>query len=92
MKSFVLTILGFTSALAINLASAEDAVPKAVKPGVAIVKPQRAPVQGVVKPGIERQELRAQLLPLNYTVISAEIGAKIERFYFREGESRKRLN
>lgn len=55
-------------------------------PGVSIVKPQRAPAQNSAKPGIERQELRAQLLPLNYTVISAEIGAKVERYYFREGE------
>lgn len=65
---------------------AQDSSVNKTMPGVSIVKPQRAPAQGSIKPGIERQELRAQLLPLNYTVISAEIGAKVERYYFREGE------
>ena len=38
-----------------------------------------------VKAGIERQEIRAQLLPRRFTTIAAEIGAKINRLPIPEG-------
>ncbi|NIC43606.1 efflux RND transporter periplasmic adaptor subunit [Aquabacterium sp. A08] len=37
------------------------------------------------KPAIERQEIRAQLLPRRYTTIAAEIGAKVNRLPVSEG-------
>lgn len=37
------------------------------------------------KPAIERQEIRAQLLPRRYTTVAAEIGAKINRLPIPEG-------
>lgn len=36
--------------------------------------------------GIERQEIRAQLMPRQFTTIAAEIGAKISQLPLREGE------
>ena len=39
--------------------------------------------------GIERQEIRAQLMPRQFTTVAAEIGAKISRLPLREGESFK---
>jgi RND family efflux transporter MFP subunit len=38
---------------------------------------------------LERQELRAQLMPQRYTTLSAELGAKISRIAVKEGESFK---
>ena len=37
------------------------------------------------KPALERQEIRAQLLPRRYTTLAAEIGAKIRRLPVAEG-------
>lgn len=37
------------------------------------------------RPAIERQEIRAQLLPRRYTTIAAEIGAKVSRLPVPEG-------
>ncbi|WP_394486447.1 efflux RND transporter periplasmic adaptor subunit [Roseateles sp. BYS96W] len=37
------------------------------------------------RPAIERQEIRAQLLPRRYTTVAAEIGAKINRLPVPEG-------
>ncbi len=37
------------------------------------------------KPAMERQEIRAQLLPRRYTTVAAEIGAKINRLPVPEG-------
>lgn len=37
------------------------------------------------RPAIERQEIRAQLMPRRYTTIAAEIGAKISRLPVAEG-------
>ena len=36
--------------------------------------------------GGERQDMRAQLMPRRYTTLGAEIGAKVNRLGFREGE------
>ncbi len=41
------------------------------------------------KAGIERQEIRAQLLPRRFTTIAAEIGAKVNRLPVPEGGSFK---
>ena len=37
------------------------------------------------KPAVDRQEIRAQLLPRRYTTIAAEIGAKVSRLPMAEG-------
>lgn len=50
-------------------------------PGAAPPNPRPA---GAV-PAMERQEIRAQLLPRRYTTIAAEIGAKINRLPVAEG-------
>lgn len=39
----------------------------------------------VAKPALERQEIRAQLLPRRYTTIAAEIGARVHRLPVPEG-------
>jgi len=39
--------------------------------------------------GIERQEIRAQLLPRRFTTIAAEVGAKVNRLPIPEGDSFK---
>lgn len=52
------------------------------------VKQLAAPVPNPVqqpKPAMERQEIRAQLLPRRYTTLAAEIGAKINRLPVPEG-------
>ena len=36
------------------------------------------------------QEIRAQLLPLNYTTVSAEIAAKVKKIHLKEGSSFKK--
>ena len=43
------------------------------------------PKPAVAVPAMERQEIRAQLLPRRYTTIAAEIGAKISRLPVAEG-------
>jgi RND family efflux transporter MFP subunit len=52
--------------------------------------PPRGPVTAatpVTKPALERQEIRAQLLPRRYTTIAAEIGARINRIPVPEGSA-----
>jgi len=44
-----------------------------------------AAVAPAAKPALERQEIRAQLLPRRYTTVAAEIGAKINRLPVAEG-------
>jgi membrane fusion protein, multidrug efflux system len=39
--------------------------------------------------GMEEQVIRAQLSPVTYTTVASELGAKVEKFEFREGESFK---
>jgi len=54
------------------------------------VKPQATPGAAVAplpKPAMERQEIRAQLLPRRYTTVAAEIGAKINRLPIAEGNA-----
>lgn len=42
-----------------------------------------------LKPAIERQDIRAQLMPRRYTTIASEIGAKINRLPIAEGTAFK---
>jgi membrane fusion protein, multidrug efflux system len=44
-----------------------------------------APADSAPRNGMERQDIRAQLLPRRYTTIAAEIGAKIRRLPVPEG-------
>lgn len=48
---------------------------------------QESPEGSPASTGIERQEIRAQLMPRNFTTLAAEIGAKISQLPLREGES-----
>ncbi len=50
------------------------------------VAPAAAPAPAA-RAGLERQEIRAQLMPRRYTTIAAEIGAKIASLPVGEGES-----
>lgn len=43
------------------------------------------PATSVARPGTERQEIRAQLMPRRYTTIAAEIPAKINQLPIQEG-------
>ncbi len=54
--------------------------------GVAYAQaPATASAASPAKPALERQEIRAQLLPRRYTTIAAEIGAKVNRLPVPEG-------
>jgi membrane fusion protein (multidrug efflux system) len=64
---------------------AQTAAPNPVKP---LVKASAAPAPST-KPAMERQEIRAQLLPRRYTTIAAEIGAKVSRLPVAEGNAFK---
>ena len=58
--------------------------------GVQAQAPAPAPAAASpARPAIERQEIRAQLLPRRYTTIAAEIGAKVNRLPVPEGGSFK---
>lgn len=56
--------------------------------GQAAAQTPPAPI-ATAKPAIERQEIRAQLLPRRYTTIAAEIGAKVSRLPVAEGSAFK---
>ena len=75
-----LSFLALAAALA-WLAPAGAQSPAA--PGAAPVAPAKKPSGAV--PAMERQEIRAQLLPRRYTTVAAEIGAKISRLPVAEG-------
>ena len=49
----------------------------------------QTPIAPLAKSAMERQEIRAQLLPRRYTTIAAEIGAKISRLPIAEGNAFK---
>jgi membrane fusion protein (multidrug efflux system) len=71
--------------IGLGAAHAQTAAPSpakpAAKPGVAAASQ--------TKPAMERQEIRAQLLPRRYTTVAAEIGAKINRLPVPEGSAFK---
>ena len=49
--------------------------------------PATAPSAAAARPAIERQAIRAQLLPRRYTTIAAEIGAKVNQITVAEGNA-----
>lgn len=53
---------------------------------IATPRPPGAPDSGA-RPAIERQDIRAQLMPRRYTTIAAEIGAKVNRLPVVEGSA-----
>ena len=44
-----------------------------------------APTEAPARAGMERQDIRAQLLPRRYTTVAAELGAKVNRLPVAEG-------
>lgn len=58
-------------------------------PASAADTPTALPASVAPKTGIERQEIRAQLLPRRFTTVAAEIGAKINRLPLPEGAAFK---
>ena len=52
-------------------------------------RPVAVPPAAAPKPVMERQEIRAQLMPRRYTTIAAEIGAKVNRLPVPEGAAFK---
>lgn len=75
----------FAGSLALALLTAMPAL--AAELPAAPVTP--SPSATAAKTGIERQEIRAQLLPRRFTTLAAEIGAKINRLPVQEGGSFK---
>lgn len=73
------------SLILVGAAQAQTAAPSPVKP---LAMPGAA-VAPLPKPAMERQEIRAQLLPRRYTTVAAEIGAKINRLPVAEGNAFK---
>ncbi|HZX33266.1 MAG TPA: efflux RND transporter periplasmic adaptor subunit [Rhodocyclaceae bacterium] len=49
--------------------------------------PPSAPVSAPANAGLEKREIRAQLMPRRYTTLAAEIGAKVSRLPVPEGGS-----
>jgi membrane fusion protein (multidrug efflux system) len=68
-----------------GVAQAQTAAPS---PGKPLSAPAATPAKPP-KPAMERQEIRAQLLPRRYTTVAAEIGAKINRLPVPEGSAFK---
>lgn len=50
-------------------------------------QPSSLPVSAVPAPVLDKPAIRAQLSPLNYTTLAAELGAKVQELPFKEGES-----
>ncbi len=51
--------------------------------------PPLAPLDAPARSGLERQDIRAQLMPRRYTTVAAEIGAKVSRLPVAEGSAFK---
>ncbi len=67
-------------------AGAQAQTAPAAAPSAAASRPAPAkPAAPVVRTAMERQDIRAQLLPRRYTTVAAEIGAKIQRLPVPEG-------
>jgi membrane fusion protein (multidrug efflux system) len=84
MKSIIAKSLVFYL-LMVGLAQAQIAAPGPAKQ----LAPPAMTALPAKKSAIERQEIRAQLLPRRYTTVAAEIGAKISRLPLTEGASFK---
>lgn len=57
----------------------------ATAPALAAPPAAATPAAPATRPAIERQEIRAQLMPRRYTTVAAEIGAKVNRLPVPEG-------
>ena len=83
----------FMAALAMAASAAEPgrpAAPAALMPVSGGSAPSSAVASApAVKPGGERQDIRAQLSPQRFTTLAAEIGAKVNRLPVSEGGSFK---
>lgn len=66
-----------------SCASAQTSAPKPTSPGVA------PPIKPASAPALDKFEMRAQLTARRYTTLAAEIGARVSRIAFREGDSFK---
>ena len=65
-------------------ARVSDAAPAAPTPATATDSAGVAAVTGAM---LEKPSIRAQLSPLHYTTVAAELGAKVQALPFKEGES-----
>lgn len=79
MRHLKLALSACAALLSVGAAQAQTPAPRTTTSPAA---PTAAPV---AKTAIERQEIRAQLMPRRYTTIAAEIGAKINRLPVAEG-------
>ncbi len=75
-------VIGLACLLAAAAAQAQPAAPAAMP-----APPRPVPVPAVPAATIERQEIRAQLIPRRYTTIAAEIGAKVSSIPVPDGGS-----
>ena len=73
---------------ALALAILAPAIASAQTAGLRTAPP--APIEITTHNGMERQDIRAQLLPRRYTTIAAEIGAKVQRMPVPEGGAFKK--
>lgn len=77
-------LIGLALALARSAALAQSTPAQPVAKPVAVAASAPAPA---ARPALERQEIRAQLLPRRYTTIAAEIGARVNRLPVPEGSA-----
>lgn len=75
----------FAASIALALAGQASAQTKTPAASVTPASATPAAAAAPAKSSMERQEIRAQLLPRRYTTIAAEIGAKVNRLPVREG-------
>jgi membrane fusion protein (multidrug efflux system) len=86
MKSIHLILGGMLAVAAAGLqAAGEAAKPTVTQPSMVTV--QRVLATPSSRSNVDRQEIRAQLLPRRYTTIAAEINAKVSRLPIAEGGS-----
>jgi membrane fusion protein, multidrug efflux system len=80
----ILSGLALLAACGVTLAAGADykPAPVSVQPAVQRVVAAPSPVS---RSSIDRQEIRAQLLPRRYTTVAAEIGAKVSHVPVAEG-------
>ncbi|WP_151449168.1 efflux RND transporter periplasmic adaptor subunit [Lacisediminimonas profundi] len=82
-------IFALLALIAVSSAHAAGEVARPVAPSVAPSAggAPKAAVGSTPRSSLERQEIRAQLLPRRFTTIAAEIGAKVSRLPVAEGGS-----
>ncbi len=79
MRGLAITLLALSTAA--QAQTAAPALPASVAPSAAPAAVARAPA----RVALERQDIRAQLMPRRYTTIAAEIGAKVSGISVPEG-------